>query len=148
MNRLIKQRSIGWHTPNHNADEKASDLGYLTADGDKPDREEEEEVTHLLIWATPFLIVAAPVLAQPVSPEPGADPAAAPAKPKKVCRTFKVTGQRIAKTTCYTAEQWADLDQANEAAAKKFVTDVSRNGSKASLQGANTGPLFGLGPPQ
>ncbi len=107
-------------------------------------------MARFLTLASLLLVVATPVLAQPANTDAGgaATPAPAPAKPKKVCRSFKVTGQRIAKTTCYTAEQWADLDRTNQESANKFVTDVSRNGSRANIQDANTSSIFGLGPTQ
>lgn len=102
--------------------------------------------------AAALLVIAAPALAQ--APDPMSNEApAAPAKPKKVCRTFQVTGRRIASTQCYTAAQWAELDRTRQASANKLVSDVIGQAASAHFPGGDSGGLdtrsvFGLGNPQ
>jgi hypothetical protein len=103
-----------------------------------------------LHWTAPLLIVATPAFAQSASTETAAASADAPVKSKKVCRKFAVTGQRIAKSVCYTAEQWADLDRSREEAAKGYINGVQTAGARGNLSGGGTGglstaPIFGLG---
>ncbi|WP_404710898.1 hypothetical protein [Sphingomonas sp. MMS24-J13] len=118
-------------------------------------------MTRFLICAAPWLLVAAPALAQDASAPTIASPAAAiaaapvaaPAKPKKICRTNQVTGRRIAQTTCYTAAQWAEYDRVQAEAAKRLVNDVSGVGGRSDLGssssgGLSTASMFGLGVPQ
>lgn len=120
-------------------------------------------MTRALMWSLPLLIVSTPGLAQQAAPEPTpavqtapapaaqtAAVAAPAAKPKKICRRTVTTGRRIAQNTCYTAEQWADYDRAQNEAAKKMMTDVTAAGGKSDLKlstsgGLGTGPVFGLG---
>jgi hypothetical protein len=114
-------------------------------------------MARFLIWAAaPLLIVASPALAQETVPAPATAPdaaAPAPAKPKKVCRTFQITGRRIAQTQCYTAAQWADIDRTRQDAANRFVRDVNGAAASAHFPGGSNGAvdtstLFGLGSPQ
>jgi poly(3-hydroxybutyrate) depolymerase len=114
-----------------------------------------------LICAAPLLLTAAPALAQATSIPAVADPAAAmaaaptaaPAKPKKICRTSQVTGRRISSSTCYTAAQWAEYDRVQAEAAKNLIDDVSGVSGRSDLRGSASGGLstasmFGLGVPQ
>ena len=97
----------------------------------------------------PALMATALILAAPASAQqPNAAPERAPAKPKKICRSMPEAGTRIAKSKCYTAEQWADYDRTQAEAASKLASDVSRSGSRAGDSAAmlTTGGLFGLGP--
>lgn len=118
-------------------------------------------MTRFLMCAATLLIVSAPALAQQAGAPAVADPAAAiaaapvaaPAKPKKICRTNQVTGRRIAQTTCYTAAQWAEYDRVQAEAAKNLINDVSGVGGRSDLRGSSGGGLstasmFGLGVPQ
>ncbi len=110
-----------------------------------------------MLLASPLLIVATPAIAQQAGTDTAVSavaptaPAAAPRKPPKVCRTFAVTGRRIADTVCYTAAQWAELDHTNAEAANKLVNDVtSAQGRSDFRPGANgqlnTLSMFGIGP--
>ncbi len=106
------------------------------------------------IWAAPLLIVAAPAVAQQAGTDTGAAaPAAAPAKPRKICRSSQVTGRRIAQTQCYTAAQWADYDRAQQEAATRLIGDVTGFAGRGNLHVGDNGSLststmFGLGAPQ
>ena len=117
-------------------------------------------MARFLIWTAPLLIAAAPAVAQQASTDikvadtKVASAEAAPAKPKKVCRTFEVTGRRIAQTECHTAAQWAEYDRVNGETANQFLVGVTHTGANKSDfysggNGAiNTMSLFGLAPPQ
>jgi hypothetical protein len=119
-------------------------------------------MTRFSIWAAPLLVVATPAFAQeagtdtvtaPVAAQVPAVPAAAPVKPKKVCRTMQITGRRISQSQCYTAAQWAEYDRASNEAAKKLINDVSSGGSRTNISNDSNGALnsstmFGIGPPQ
>jgi hypothetical protein len=103
-----------------------------------------------LRWTAPLLIVATPAFAQSASTDTLTASADAGGKSKKICRKFAVTGQRIAKSVCNTAAQWAELDGKNEQNAKDFVNGVQTSGARANLSGGgtsglSTAPLFGLG---
>jgi hypothetical protein len=86
----------------------------------------------LLILSAPLFLFALPVSAQDASAGAKASTSDLPAsaKPKKVCRTIAVTGQRIASSICHTKDEWAEIDAANEEAAKKYADDISHNGSR------------------
>jgi hypothetical protein len=102
-----------------------------------------------LIWAAPLLAVATPAVAQQGAVDGAAAPvAAAPAKPKKICRKFAVTGRRISETQCYTAAQWAEYDRTQDAAANKLINDVSSMGARSNFPAGSTSTssLFGLAP--
>lgn len=116
-------------------------------------------MNRFLMWGASMLVVAAPAGAQqvtadaattataPAAPVAAAAPAAAP---KKVCKTYQVTGRRISKRVCYTADQWAELDRARSEAAKKLVNDMNSASGKSNLGSGSsgalgTGSLFGLG---
>jgi hypothetical protein len=94
-----------------------------------------------------MVMLSAPVCAQQPDAAPEAAPAK-PARPKTVCRSIQEAGTRIARSKCYTAEQWAEYDRVQAEAASKLASDVSRNGSKVGDSGSSigTGALFGLGP--
>jgi hypothetical protein len=103
-----------------------------------------------LRWTAPLLIIATPAFAQTASTDTLTASADAGAKPKKICRKFAVTGQRIARSVCNTADQWAELDGRNEKSAKDFVGAVQTNAANANISsggagGLSTGSLFGLG---
>lgn len=105
----------------------------------------------LWIWTAALLVVAPPTFAQQVATETAVAsdaPAAAPAKPKKVCRKFEVTGRRISSTECYTAAQWAEYDRTQNAAANKMINDVSSMGARSNFPAGSTSTasLFGLAP--
>lgn len=71
-------------------------------------------------------MIAAPALAQT------SDTAAAPQKPKKICRKEQVTGSILGgKSICHTKEEWAQIDTANERAAD----DALRNGRSSVNSG-------------
>jgi len=89
------------------------------------------------ILSVPMLLIAVPALALQSTSSTADLPAAA--KPKKICRSFAVTGQRIARTTCHTKEEWADIDQANQEAAKNFTTSVGNNATRGSSGGGGLG---------
>ena len=107
-----------------------------------------------VIWTAPLLAMATPALAQQAITDPAAaalTPAVAPAKPKKICRKFEVTGRRISQTECYTAAQWAEYDRVHNEAANKLINDVSSAGARSDFNpsspgGLSTSSLFGLGP--
>jgi hypothetical protein len=107
-----------------------------------------------VIWTAPLLALATPVFAQQMSADTTATAptlAVAPAKPKKVCRKFSVTGRRISETQCYTAAQWAEYDRSHNEAANKLINDVSSAGARSDFNpsssgGLSTSSLFGLGP--
>jgi len=114
-------------------------------------------MTRFLYLAAPLLIVSAPAFAQEASTGAVAASSASSgpvtAKPKKVCRKFAVTGKRIAKSTCYTADQWAELDRRNEQNAKVFIDGLAGTAGKANLGSGgdgsmSTNSIFGLGPSQ
>lgn len=103
----------------------------------------------LAMLSVPLLFLAVPTVAQETAPPTTAEAKDLPAysKPKKVCRRFQVTGQRIAKSACYTAEQWAAYDKANEEAAKNFATGVNNQAGRAAggqSNGIGTAAVFGL----
>jgi len=89
------------------------------------------------ILSVPLLLIAVPALA--LQSTPGAADLPSAAKPKKVCRTFAITGQRIERTICHTKEEWADIDQANQEAAKNFTTSVGNNATRGSAGGGGLG---------
>ena len=102
-----------------------------------------------LMWAAPLLAIAAPAFARSDTGAAAA-PAAAPAKPKTICRSEQVTGRRIAQSRCYTAAQWAELDRVNSEAANKLLSDVVGEAGRSSFGsgssgGLSTASLFGLG---
>jgi len=107
----------------------------------------------LLIWAVPLLIGAAPALAEETKPAEAAKTTAAPAQPRKVCRTEQITGRRISQTRCYTAAQWAELDRTGNEKASRLIMDVIGGAATARFPGSDSGAtdtrsLFGLGNPQ
>lgn len=93
----------------------------------------------LALLCVPLLLIAVPASALQSAATPGASDLPAAAKPKKQCRTESVTGQRIARTTCHTKEEWASIDQMNEEAAKKFTTNVGNNATRGSAGGGGLG---------
>ena len=93
------------------------------------------------LLSVPLLLIAVPASALQTTTAPAGTDLPAAAKPKKVCRTASVTGQRIARTTCHTKEEWASIDQMNEAAAKDFANSVGNNATRG---GAGSGGLGGV----
>ncbi len=65
----------------------------------------------------------------PTAATPDASPAK-PATPRRICKDVSITGSHVPRSTCHTAEEWADIKAAN-----------ARNGSFAdgSMQRANLG---------
>lgn len=103
-------------------------------------------MTRFLVLAATMLVVAAPVSASKPAADAGS---AAPEKPKTICRTSPETGTRIAKSKCYTAAQWAELDLTNGEAADQLLFGVSHAAGRVPTSGGSisTHALFGLGGP-
>ena len=93
-----------------------------------------------------LLLLATPAFALQTTPAPQIDNLGTPAtsKPRKVCRTFAVTGQRIAKTICHSKDEWAEIDKANEEAAKNFTTSVGNNATRGSAGGGGLGGVSAI----
>lgn|GEM_PF-1601017 len=53
-------------------------------------------------------------------------PAAKPAKPRKICRSQTPTGRLISASVCHTQEEWDAVDAANEAAARAVIEQATR----------------------
>jgi hypothetical protein len=108
----------------------------------------------LLILPGLLLVLPAEAAAQPTGDSVAVQQTVSvEAKPRKVCRSYQVTGRRIAQRKCYTAAQWAEYDAVQAEAANKLINDVTRAGAKANLSpdasgGLDTGALFGFGPPR
>jgi hypothetical protein len=60
------------------------------------------------------------------SKQPATEP-----KANKICRTEPSTGSYLRKKTCRTAEDWAQIDQANAKEADRF--SKSRDGASGSI---------------
>jgi len=84
-----------------------------------------------LMGAAPLLIVAAPAFAQDLYLSPSTPADASLSKPKNGLPDGKVTGQRIARSQCHTAAQWAELDRVHRKAAGKLGSDVIGASSSA-----------------
>ncbi len=74
-------------------------------------------------------VCAMPAAAQEARPEK----VAKPPKPKLVCRRDADLGTRIARSTCRTAEEWKQIDDAGERDAQ---TLIDRTAAQASAEGA------------
>ena len=105
---------------------------------------------NVLMWTAPMLMVAAPVFAQS-SDVPTTQGSDVVVKLKKVCRKVEVTGRRIPSSVCHTSDEWAQIDKANEMAAKDSINDLSRqqnlnNGPGVDARGgsSSTGSMMGL----
>jgi hypothetical protein len=91
------------------------------------------------LLSVPLLLIAVPASALQTAATPATADLPVAAKPKKVCRTASVTGQRIAKTICHTKEEWASIDQMNESAAKDFTNNVGNNATRGAAGGGGLG---------
>ena len=58
---------------------------------------------------------------------------------KKVCRSEVPTGSFMAKSTCHTVAEWAQIDGANAAAGQDTLDRTTRAGLGGSASAANGG---------
>jgi len=78
-------------------------------------------------------VCAMPVAAQETAQNAPVAKAAKPAKAKRVCRRDADLGTRIARSTCRSAEEWEQIDQAGRREAQGLI---DRTSAQASMAGA------------
>ena len=75
------------------------------------------------------LAIAVPASAQtekPTATEATEAKPASPAKAKRICRSIKVTGQRVPRRECKTEAEWASVDAAGDRTEALRVRSVGR----------------------